>query len=57
MDKLPGILHTVFSCLLFSGISTSAMAFTLPVPEPDTLFLLAAGVGAALIAGKLRGRK
>lgn len=45
---------TLVGLALLSG---PAMAFTAPLPEPEVLGLLGAGVAAALIAGKLRGRK
>lgn len=38
-------------------LSTPAFAFAVPLPEPETMILMGAGVAAALIVGKFRGRK
>jgi hypothetical protein len=55
--KLQEIIVWFLACVSLLGITMPAAAFTVPVPEPDTLLLLVAGVAAVFLAGKFRGRK
>lgn len=45
------------SIAILAMLSAPAFATFQAVPEPSTLLLLAGGVGAAIIVGKLKGRK
>lgn len=47
----------VVSMAILTTLPAPAFATFQAVPEPSTLLLLAGGVGAALIIGKLKGRK
>jgi len=46
-----------FATMTLISFTMPAAAFTVPVPEPDTLLLLVAGVAAVFLAGRFRGRK
>ena len=47
----------VIAAISILGITMPAVAFVVPVPEPDTLLLLVAGVAAVFLAGIFSGRK
>ena len=55
--KSQKIAAGVLATISLLGVTMPAAAFVAPVPEPDTLLLLVAGVAAVFLAGKFRGRK
>ncbi len=47
----------VIAAISILGVTMPAAAFVSPIPEPNTLLLLVAGVAAVFLAGKISGRK